>query len=545
MGYLRNILLALGALAAAEAGFVSGWVLPLAVPGWVALPYVLAFAARRLGERGRFRLSGLAASLLGWSAPCAQFAAVLLLGWGEAVDDLWGARPGFAVWPGPELLIGLLPYVCTEIAAIDAQSRLGDLRPEVRAGLRRFQTRLLLSALLPLVAYVLISSLTALNSTVRIYVEEVALLNGAFAALLLAIFGLALPRILRSTWETTSLGPGWQRTVLEETAQRAGFRCNNIRVWQTSNLMANAAVVGFLPQHRVVLFSDALLASLGPAELAAVFAHEIGHVTRRHVWIFGAWALGVFLLADVALGWFALSDLAIELLLFGALLVLWYLSFGYLSRRFELDADLESVATTGDTDGLIRALEQVGGAHAREKSSWRHFSVGDRVRFLAANQADPTVGQRLRTRLRLWAAIGVFLFCAALVGEAWTLARALPEDRVVVALRLGRFVEAQKRAEGLDLDERLGTVVEVAGSLSADSGEETLLDLARTHLHRGDVRSALGLLDLVALRDGQPPDGLRGALAGVLDDDFDIARGLARELDPGWEAALIQALGNH
>ena len=63
--------------------------------------------------------------------------------------------------------------------------------------------------------------------------------------------------------------------------------------------MANAAIVGFLPGHRTVLFSDSLLAGLPPRELAAVFAHEIGHARRHHVLVFGAWTLVFFLAGDL------------------------------------------------------------------------------------------------------------------------------------------------------------------------------------------------------------------------------------------------------
>ena len=355
MGFLRNILLALGALALAEIGWGERVRVPLAVPALFLLPYALLGLAELLGRRGRWRLSAAAAAALPWSAPAAQLGAVLL-GWCAAVEDVLGAPPGFASWPGPELLIGLLPYACVEVAAIDARARLGDRRPEVRAALRAFQLRMLVSALAPLVLFIGAASAVAWHPTARAWIEEVALANGLFAAGLLLGFGLVLPSLLRNTWDTAPLGPGWQSDVIARTAEQAGFRCKEIRVWHKSNLMANAAVIGFLPQHRVVLFSDALLQELGPAELAAVFAHEIGHAQRRHVWIFAAYALGFFLLADVALSWLALESLALELGLFAALMLLWYPSFGYLSRRFELDADLYSLELLGDAPALIGCL---------------------------------------------------------------------------------------------------------------------------------------------------------------------------------------------
>jgi Zn-dependent protease with chaperone function len=536
VGYLRNILLALGGLTLATGGFGAGpWPVAL-VPLLCLLPYALLGLANALGKRGRWRFAAAAHAAIVWSAPVCQFLALFLCGWSEAVEGFFEGSSAPSAWPGPELLLGLAPYTLCEVAAIDARSRSTDRRRDVQAGLRRFHLRMLLSALAPLVLFVLASSAAVWHPTARAWVEEVALVNSLFSALLLVLFALTLPALLRNTWDTQPLPAGWQRTLLLETARRAGLRCKEVRVWHTSNLLANAAVIGFLPQHRVVLFSDALLAELGPAELAAVFAHEIGHVKRRHVWVFAAWALGFFLLADVALSWLALESLVLELGIFGAVLLAWYLSFGYLSRRFELDADLESVATTGDVFGLIRALEQVGGAHAREQGSWRHFSVAERVRFLAAHQADGRVGAALRRRLARWTAAGAVLCALGVAGEAFALARDLPAERVRVDLRLGRYAAAEERAAGLALDERMRAAVTAAGSVSADLSAADLYLLGLERLQRGDAAAALAFVDLGGLRGGTGPDGVAEALEGFVLGEARVDR--EDVADPAWSAAL-------
>ena len=304
--------------------------------------------------------------------------------------------------------------------------------------------------------------------------------------------------------------------------------------------MANAAVVGFLPSHRVVLLSDALLAQLGPAELAAVFAHEVGHVTRRHVWILGAWALGFVLLADAGLRLVALDSAVWELAILGGLLGLGYLAFGFLSRRFELDADLASVTATGDTDGLVRALEQVGGAHARERTGWRHFSTGRRVRFLHAHAADPRLGARLRRTLRWWARAGALVFLAAIALELWTFARALPEDRVVVALRLGHYVEAVRRAEDLEsVDPRLAGALQAAAETGPSLSPEALLADALARLEAGDLAGALARADLASLRGATAPVGVQAVLAALLERDAEAARAALERVVPSpWRDAL-------
>jgi hypothetical protein len=257
------------------------------------------------------------------------------------------------------------------------------------------------------------------------------------------------------------------------------------------------------------------------------------------VWIIGAWALGVILLADAGLRRLALERVGAELGLLALVLLLGYLAFGFLSRRFELDADLESVATTGDVHGLIRALEQVGGAHAREKAGWRHFSIAQRVRFLLATGAEPEVGRRLRRKLRRWALVGFVLFAGAVGIEAWSLARSLPTDRVAVALRLGRYAQAGELAAELELDPRPAGAVAAAAGLADGAPVPVLLNLARRRTIARDPAGALGLLDLVALRGGDRPDGVPAVLEAHLRADPGAVRAaLAGVADPAWRAAL-------
>jgi len=539
MGFLRNLLLAVGVLAASEAGLGTGLRAPLVVLALPLLPSLLVALTFALGKRGRWRAAAFCVRLIDWSAPLVELIAVALCGWSAFASDLLGAGGGSSGWPGPELLLALAPYVVAEFAAIDARARTASPSRATRAGLRRLHGRMFVSAIGPIAGLVALSSLVGLNDGVRAWVEEVALVNGGVTAGMLALFALAMPMILVSAWKTETLPEGWRRQVLESTAKSAGFRCRDIRVWHTSHLMANAAVVGFLPRHRVVLLSDALLAELGPSELAAVFAHEVGHATRKHVWIFGAWALGVLLLADAGLRLLRFEHASYELAVLGAVLLAGYGAFGYLSRRFELDADLASVGTTGDVNGLIRALEQVGGAHAREKRGWRHFSVADRVRFLVANAADASVGLRLRRRLRRWARAGVLLFAVAITLEVWTLARSLPEDRIVVDLRLGRFEAAAERASGRALEPRLESAVLAARGLEGDVPADVLIELSRARLAAGDARGALAYLDLAGLRGADVPVGVPAALAASLKrDSGELGSALERVEDEEWRAAL-------
>ena len=83
-------------------------------------------------------------------------------------------------------------------------------------------------------------------------------------------------------------------------------------VWDTGHCVLNACVTGVLPGFRYVLLTDALVETMTPVEVAAVFGHEIGHIAHRHLLYFGfffAGSLGMLtLLADgvtAGMGWIA------------------------------------------------------------------------------------------------------------------------------------------------------------------------------------------------------------------------------------------------
>src|SRR4051812_10898153 len=100
------------------------------------------------------------------------------------------------------------------------------------------------------------------------------------------------PLFVRLAWPTHPLPPGPLRTRLEHLATRYGFRCTDILVWDTGNVLVNAGVTGTLPWFRYVLLTDALVEGLNPLEVVAVFGHEIGHIAHRHLYFFGFFFVG-------------------------------------------------------------------------------------------------------------------------------------------------------------------------------------------------------------------------------------------------------------
>lgn len=465
MSYVFEILFALATLALPELGLKVGPGRPWAVLLLLGVPFLLALAARRALLGGRFRLGAVLERLLAVSPVLLQALAVLAFGWPRTLENHGLGMTTLEEWLDLELLPALLPYLCYQLAAIDARARSLVFAPDTPRTLRAFHVRLFLSALLPFVAYLAGSSLIARTPEWRVRFEEVGLLGGVAAVLLAGLFLYGMPFFLRHAWDTAPIERGWARTMLEQVARSAGFRYRELLVWRTGHQMSNAAIVGFTERSRLVFFTDLLLQQLGPRELAAVFAHEMGHARRAHAAVFGAFALGFFLTAQQVIEHFEIESPLWGGLVLLVVVVLWYLGFGYLSRRFELEADLESLRVVGESGSLIRALELVTGAHAHQRSSWRHFSTRERVAFLKSAEVDPLVGIRLKLKLARWRRIGFTLFAVAALFAVGDLARTWDEDWLVADLRLGRFEEAAARAESPRVDEEIARLARRAAAV--------------------------------------------------------------------------------
>jgi STE24 endopeptidase len=284
--------------------------------------------------------------------------------------------------------------------------------------------------------------------------------SGTWAPLVgMAAMGLMVlvlsPLFVRLAWPTRPLPPGPLRDRLERLATRFGFRCTDILVWDTGHVLVNAGVTGALPWFRYVLLTDALIDSMHPLEIAAVFGHEIGHIAHRHLYFLGFFAmgsLGVMALMLKAIDTYLIAvppllvpatwgDLSLPSIVQSALgvvsLALYFLLvFGHLSRRFERQADVFGCRTVScgqshcpphaDPDSpypLVRtpataslcpegirifanALANVAALNGMEHGmrSWRHGSITRRIAFLTSLEGRPEAERRFQagvSRLRL------------------------------------------------------------------------------------------------------------------------------------------------
>jgi STE24 endopeptidase len=279
------------------------------------------------------------------------------------------------------------------------------------------------------------------------------------------------PVFIRLAWPTHSLPQGPLRRRLERIARRVGFRFSDVLVWDTGHMMVNACVTGILPGFRYVLLTDALIETLTPLEVAAVFGHEIGHIAHRHLPYFAFFFMGslgvLSVFAEVvAMGapwveqwaWLTpwspdtVNEWAQAIALLGALGLYFWIVFGQLSRRFErqadvfgskvvscslancpphndLDHDLASEPDGGRSPGLcpvgIRIFADALATVARsngldpEGRSWRHGSIARRIAFLEGLERNPaSEAQFQRGVKRMRIGLGVVLVAAVLLSFA-------------------------------------------------------------------------------------------------------------------------------
>jgi len=301
------------------------------------------------------------------------------------------------------------------------------------------------------------------------------------------------PVFMRLIWDTRRLPDGRLRRRLDALCRSTGLRYREILIWRTHCDVVNAAVAGVLGRLRYVFLSDGLLRHMSIEEIEAVFAHEIGHVRHRHIPLYLVFATGsmVFFLVLVtvaamvhgALGGSAqlLRDLESWPFPLAALGLYWGVLFGYLSRRFERQADVFAIRASADGGGrspatwhpepqpralegpadrgdpahvlvprpldpvalgrFTRALEAVGRLNGmtRNVAGWSHFSISRRVHFLEQALVDPLVEWRFQRALRRlkWAWLTAALLGLAFI--AWQYVAVSGQQAAVSTLNADRW----------------------------------------------------------------------------------------------------------
>ena len=248
---------------------------------------------------------------------------------------------------------------------------------------------------------------------------------------------IAAPLLSRLVLDVEPLAAGPQRDVLVNVCRRHRVKVRELLIWNTHGSMINAAVLGMIGRIRYVLLTDALLQAMTPRQVEVVMAHEIGHVRRHHM----PWLL-VSLLAAITLGMLPLIATQVVLAAIDAAepgpasvtvgavagLTAGLFLFGWVSRRFERQADVFAVAhlamvdgnpavfSDGAVDAACETLARIASLNsvAATRSSWRHGSIAWRQAYLRSI-AGRTPGQLPLDRQILWIKISVALIVAVAV----------------------------------------------------------------------------------------------------------------------------------
>jgi STE24 endopeptidase len=279
------------------------------------------------------------------------------------------------------------------------------------------------------------------------------LLLGAAAV----VVALLAPAAVRHIWLTRRLPDGPLRDKLLLLCRMLHMRFREILVWRSGGMSVNAAVMGVLAPLRYVMITDGMLGQLEDAKIEAVFGHEAGHVKRHHIFFFLLLAFVTGCIVTVLSVWVShVQPPFYELLLASAgaaLLLKWGLLFGWVSRRFEQQADVFGVRALelgglpcqapcavhrplalnlppaapdpsrvrlcstaahifGDTLNEVALLNGI----PPEARSWRHPSIAARSRFVQKLAHDPAAVQRFERSVQR---IKLAILAAALASGAW------------------------------------------------------------------------------------------------------------------------------
>ena len=191
---------------------------------------------------------------------------------------------------------------------------------------------------------------------------------------------------------------------LLELCKKTGVKVQGIFTFDMSKntKKANAAFTGMGKSRRIIL-GDTLMNNFSVSEIETVFAHEVGHYTKRHILKMMTVStlvtfLGLFITAklyEASLGYFGFS--AVNEIAALPLLFLYLSLYGLVttpisniqSRMYEWEADTFALETTKDRESFISAMEKLAEQNLADKTPNKvieflfhsHPSLEKRIQF--------------------------------------------------------------------------------------------------------------------------------------------------------------------
>lgn len=293
---------------------------------------------------------------------------VFWLGWGNRVEAILGPVANWGI-NSPALVVGIMPGLLAWMGLWCGQFPVDQALREqnVVSRLDRdlpvyappkfwiyFLGKLRMQMLLILVPVLMIVMLRDLTGLVMRWGGAGAISDNVDSALwagaMIFVFVIS-PEVLRRVLATERLPDPELQARLRTISDRAGVDAR-VLLWRTHHTVGNALVMGPVAWFRYVLLSDLLLETLADDEVAAVFAHEVGHIINRHIIWYGIFLFGL------GLALFGLDDLARQLAGHVGIdptsvdqafpvveIIAFVFCFGFLSRRFERQADVYAART--------------------------------------------------------------------------------------------------------------------------------------------------------------------------------------------------------
>lgn len=239
----------------------------------------------------------------------------------------------------------------------------------------------------------------------RTFGSEWWLVLGVFMFIVSVIIGRLAPTLLMPLFykfkpiENESL-----KNRILDLCKKTGVKINGIFTFDMSKntKKANAAFTGIGKSKRIIL-GDTLIENFSEEEIEMVFAHEMGHYTKKHIMKMMITSTiltfaGLFITAklyEASLGYFGFESVSQIAAL--PLLFLYLSLYGLIttpisniqSRKFEWEADTYALETTKDKSSFISAMEKLADQNLSDKTPNKiieylfhsHPSIEKRIQF--------------------------------------------------------------------------------------------------------------------------------------------------------------------